>query len=304
MREIKLIFTGVNAYVFPELTSPPSPLDVVFPNATRLGNSPQISPQACPQCSPPEEPSVFLPPHFPTVWGYCCDQLVYLQYFHWERLEVRGFNKKKGKEEKGHGLAELRARSPVPSEELDRLLAIPADSVAAEPPPEIWPLISGQVKIFSGGVDTNVGPCYKLLSWKNGGNLPRQSLLHQVEVEIAVSDRIDLTLVDIFDNEKSRHLPAPPDKVDNLFIGNVCAQDILGWPVNDGNNKVDGDFEWMGALTELNGSYPQVSKGQCGLKDTAEVNSDLRKKIRERLEGKAGGGGCGCECVGCQVRLN
>lgn len=281
MPDLDLVFTGVNAYVYPASNvEPPKPLMIVMPNATKLGKSKQ-------------DPS--LPAHFPTVWAYDANrQLVYLQYFLWERLEISSDQA-------------LSATAPV--QDPAHLLKIPQADVAKMLKKGVR--VCAQVEVTTGEVDNIVGPCtgdtvtgQKRIQWPPGSNLDDNALLHQVGLSISSADPIVLTLHNLFDGT-TRGLPAFPHDASEIFVGNVCAQDILGWPTNDGQDEADTDFAWLDVLAGLGGMFPMpvIAAGKCDVGDDEAVDAKLQTKVKGLLGASFGGGGCGCQCIGCQVAL-
>ncbi len=265
-------FTGVNAYFFGA-----NQLDIVFPNATRMGQSPSIGQ---------------LLPHFPTIWSFNgSGQLVFLEYFPWKRLEIEAKNK-------GGGTVPFQATPPVSNPA--KALQIPKQSVKDEPDTS---KISGQVRIHSGVVDTSVAGCAGLLSWTQG-NLDMAGLLHEVGLTISSAASIDFQLVDLFKKSNSQAWTLPSHVTRTVFIGNVCAQDVLGWPTNS-IAKVDEDFAWLDLLAGLGSGLPKpkIASGTCLFNQTDKIDSTLATRVSDHFRSSVGGGACGCECVGAQVSL-
>lgn len=272
MFNLSLTFTGVNAYSYPEKAC--DPLLIVMPNATRLGRSKQFA---------------GLPPHFPTVWAYDTQRnLVLLKYFLWDRLEITSAKP---------------LEAPAPVSDPTKVLGIPASD--AQPKLADGSRVSGQVKVETGIINSDKGPCTASkgkLQWPSGVGLEEKGLLQQVGLEISSGKPIELQLISLFGGAPREldlsKLPAGAE----IFIGNACAQDILGWPTNDVANEPDADFTWFDVLGG-NFPAPRIVTGGCGVKSSEPVGEKLRRKIRQMLGANAGGGACGCQCIGCQVEL-
>jgi hypothetical protein len=219
-----------------------------------------------------------LPPHLPSLWV----PGALPRHFVWERVAIEALD--------GNGQPIVGFGS-VPSIAGDGLTV---DTAHLGDPYKLACLVT-----VSAGNANRYGPCSAV--WQGGdGSLADDALIHTLAVEVLGVSGLRLTRTSLFDGTSQQEVLS----AGAMAIGNVCAQDIFGWPVNDDRpDPVDHDFEWLYELAEpVAGSpLPRVSGASCGLSASGVLDQGLKDQVDSRLTGMAGGGGCGCECQGCKA---
>ncbi len=236
---------------------------VIMPNATKLGPSPIRD----------------LPPHFPTMW---LPGGARRRYHFWETVElaVRDGEKPRGGVQGFSGKPALRIRR----------------SYLTDPSK-----VSCVVRIPFGNLG-RIGPCKKI-SWnRSSDGMSDEALAHTLRVEIRGFKPEELVF------RKKRFGGKDWKEVgfggDDLTIGNACAEDILGWPSNDDvGDSLDHDFGWMYVAPFESDNKPlPMTKSECGLTSKLPFK-EVKRRLDTMLSGAAGGGGCGCRCVGCLASI-
>jgi len=100
-----------------------------------------------------------------------------------------------------------------------------------------------------------------------------------------------------------------------LFAGNVCSKDVLRWPRNDRpidpeeTSFSDEDFGWMYKLadpgdiiTSGDPPLPRIAESGCGF-DASMTFEAVADQAADWFCQEAGGGGCGCQCLGCLAEV-
>lgn len=278
-----LRFRGVNAYVPSE---DKSAMLVVMPNATRLGTSPSSARDSTP-----------LPRHLPMLWNEPVSAnprvltLTEPVAFPGARLSFTLTG--------SPGALDLSGISHVTSNawlEVDPLAlsTTPGDSVA------------GQVLITHGTVTEHVpAKCNKAWPGTSFNSLSLVPVVPGIDVRIENVDSVEVIAMKWVDGGQTTelypHRDLEADEEVNLFIGNVCAEDVLQWPRNsDGGRVQDDDFKWIFEVAQAQiASLPGAgSPLPAPVVDGSPIHI-TDSPADAFLAAWGGGGGAGCECNGC-----
>lgn len=284
MAELNILFVGVQAYV----PHDGDRLEVYLPNATKMGNSPQHS----------------LPMHMPSLWqvdsasGALTD-VSKLRHFPWSGVSF-SFD--------GNPSAlDLTALQQAGGTAADRMVV--SAGRLADPR-----YLGGQVTLRNGTVTVQElgDPACQVQGWcdvaandqcvtssSSPPNYPLTSVVNRVHARIENVTQATIAFTSLLNPAGGTPDPVQLTGSDfdhTLVIGNPCADSVMGWAKNDVLNFPDEDFWWLYQLVDP--APPGRPHPLIDQRRTLISAGYSPQQVLQNIE-FGGGGGIGCECMGC-----
>jgi|GEM_PF-5101817 len=287
MLTLHIMFVGVQAYVPFE-----DRLEIYFPNATKMGNSPQ---------SPPNLQSP-LGMHMPTIWQIDAGsaQLVHpenLRYFPWCEPVLDLTNSPSSLD-----LTEVQTAGGAKDDRLKISQAKIGDPA----------FLAGKMTLRKGTASTYLlgDPQCSVVGWCDNADgdqcadetatppsYPDTAILGRLHVQIEFPSETIVNFTSLLSANAPVPDPIPITDFDAiLVIGNPCAESHLRWQRNDICNFPDQDFSWIYQLVNsppASRPHPIMDQLRTGIKDTYTP-----QQVLQNID-LGGGGGLGCECMAC-----